>query len=59
MLAPQLGIKPAPPVFEGKVLTTGPPEKSLIWEYKAAAAAKAFAGVSSHLPVNALVQAEP
>ena len=29
ILAPQLGIKPAPPALEGKVLTTGPAGKSL------------------------------
>ena len=29
ILAPQLGIKPAPPALEGEVLTTGPPGKSL------------------------------
>ena len=29
MLAPQLGIKPAPPALEGEVLTTGSPGKSL------------------------------
>ena len=29
ILAPQPGIEPAPPALEGKVLTTGPPEKSL------------------------------
>ena len=29
ILAPQPGIEPTPPVLEGKVLTTGPPEKSL------------------------------
>ena len=29
ILAPQPEIKPAPPGLEGKVLTTGPPEKSL------------------------------
>ena len=29
ILAPQPGIEPAPPVLEGKVLTTGPPVKSL------------------------------
>ena len=28
ILAPQPGIEPAPPALEGKVLTTGPPEKS-------------------------------
>ena len=28
ILAPQPGIKPIPPVLEGKVLTTGPPGKS-------------------------------
>ena len=28
ILAPQLGIKPAPPALEGKVLTTGLPGKS-------------------------------
>ena len=27
-LAPQTGIKPAPPALEGEVLTTGPPGKS-------------------------------
>ena len=54
MLAPQLGIKPAPPALEGEVLTTGSPGKSLIWEYKAAAAAKAFAGASSPLPVKCI-----
>ena len=27
-LAPQPGIEPAPPALEGKVLTTGQPEKS-------------------------------
>ena len=29
ILAPQPGIKPAPPALEGPVLTTGPPGKSL------------------------------
>ena len=29
ILAPQPGIKPTPPALQGKVLTTGPPEKSL------------------------------
>ena len=29
VLAPQPGIKPTPPALEGKVLTTGPPGKSL------------------------------
>ena len=29
ILAPQPGIEPALPALEGKVLTTGPPEKSL------------------------------
>ena len=29
ILAPWPGIEPAPPVLEGKVLTTGPPGKSL------------------------------
>ena len=29
ILAPQPGIKPTPPALEGKVLTTGPPGKSL------------------------------
>ena len=28
ILAPWLGIEPAPPALEGKVLTTGPPGKS-------------------------------
>ena len=28
ILAPQPGMKPAPPALEGKVLTTGPPGKS-------------------------------
>ena len=28
ILAPPPGIEPAPPVLEGKVLTTGPPGKS-------------------------------
>ena len=28
ILAPRLGIKPAPPALEGEVLTTGPPGKS-------------------------------
>ena len=27
-LAPQPGVKPAPPALEGKFLTTGPPRKS-------------------------------
>ena len=27
MLTPQPGIKPAPPAWEGEVLTTGPPGK--------------------------------
>ena len=52
MLAPRLGIKPATPALEGEVLPTGPPGKSLIWEYKADAAAKAFAGASSPLPIK-------
>ena len=30
ILAPQPGIKPAPPALEGEVLTTGPPGKSPI-----------------------------
>ena len=30
ILAPRPGIEPAPPVLEGKVLTTGPPGKSLV-----------------------------
>ena len=29
ILAPQPGIEPTPPALEGKVLTTGPPGKSL------------------------------
>ena len=29
ILAPRPGIEPAPPALEGKVLTTGPPGKSL------------------------------
>ena len=29
ILAPQLGIEPAPPALEGKILTTGPLGKSL------------------------------
>ena len=29
ILSPQPGIEPAPPALEGKVLTTGPPGKSL------------------------------
>ena len=29
MLAPRPGIEPTPPALEGKVLTTGPPGKSL------------------------------
>ena len=29
ILAPQPGVEPAPPALEGKVLTTGPPGKSL------------------------------
>ena len=29
ILPPWLEIKPIPPALEGKVLTTGPPEKSL------------------------------
>ena len=28
IFTPQLRIKPTPPALEGKVLTTGPPEKS-------------------------------
>ena len=28
ILAPQLGIEPAPPALEGEVLTTRPPGKS-------------------------------
>ena len=28
-LAPQLEIEPVPPAMEGKVLTTGPPGKSI------------------------------
>ena len=31
ILAPQPGIKPAPPALAGKVLITGPPVKSLIF----------------------------
>ena len=31
ILAPRPGIEPAPPALEGKVLTTGPPGKSLIF----------------------------
>ena len=31
VLAPQPGTEPAPPALEGKVLTTGPPGKSLWW----------------------------
>ena len=30
ILSPQPGIEPTPPAPEGKVLTTGPPGKSLI-----------------------------
>ena len=30
MLPPRLGIEPAPPALEDKVLTTGPPGKSLV-----------------------------
>ena len=30
ILAPQLRTEPAPPALEGKVLTTGPPGKSLM-----------------------------
>ena len=33
ILAPQLGIKSALPTLEGKVLITGPPEKSLISQH--------------------------
>ena len=33
ILAPQPGIKPAPPALDGKVLTTGPPGKSLNLQY--------------------------
>ena len=29
ILAPQPGIEPAPPTMEGKVITTGPPGKSM------------------------------
>ena len=31
ILAPQPGIEPTPPALEGKVLTTGPPGKSLFF----------------------------
>ena len=30
ILAPRPGIEPVPPALEGKVLTTGPPGKSLV-----------------------------
>ena len=30
ILAPRPGIEPTPPALEGEVLTTGPPEKSLL-----------------------------
>ena len=33
ILAPQPGIEPAPPALEGKVLTTGPPRKSLGYRF--------------------------
>ena len=33
-LAPQLGIKPTSPALEGKVLTPGPPGKTLEWILK-------------------------
>ena len=33
ILAPPPGIEPAPPALEGKVLTTGPPGKSLVEEF--------------------------
>ena len=34
ILAPRPGIEPAPPALEGKVLTTGPPGKSLCFLLK-------------------------
>ena len=33
ILTPQPGIKPAPPALEGRVLTTGPPGKSLLCNF--------------------------
>ena len=34
ILTPRPGIEPAPPALEGKVLTTGKPEKSLPLYFK-------------------------
>ena len=33
ILAPQPTIEPVPTAFEGKVLTTGPPGKTLSWVF--------------------------
>ena len=55
ILAPRPGIEPAPPALEGKVLTAGPPEKSLKlflqWLYPLWASQVAL--VVKNLPENA------
>ena len=45
ILAPQPGIEPSPPALEGKVLTTGPPGKSLHYLFLGQAKGLEFACV--------------
>ena len=42
ILAPRSGIEPAPPALEGKVLTTGPPGKSLHLNFRKYSVATAW-----------------